>query len=132
MLNPKGIDLKLAKTDIKAELKTVNVDLVGINEFVEALTALLLLAEVTEDVMADGKISLADLGSGVKLLTNANVLIEGFKGISEIPAELADINDEELKQVEAVIAKSELKTISADRLKLIIDGLYKLKVGIFG
>jgi len=131
-LKPKGLDFDLKKSVVKTELETVQVNTKGVNELIEALTALILLAEVTEDVLEDGKISLADLGAGTKLLINANVIIQGIKGISEVPEELLNLDDEELNQVMLALEKAELKSISIEKLKLIVTGLYNLKVGFFG
>lgn len=68
----------------------------GIDETLETLEALQLVLVGLAKVFKDGKIDLKDLLVAVDLLKQINVVIDGIKGIKNIPAEIKDLQKDEI------------------------------------
>lgn len=76
---------------------------VGIKEIMELLEGLKLLAVSGKQVLADGKVSVADLPVVMSLLTSVGVLAAAVQGAGEIKAEAKDLSAEELQQLAAKV-----------------------------
>lgn len=50
-------------------------------------------------IASDGKINMQDLPVAMDLLSKAQEITEGFKGLGAIPAEIKDLSVEELRDV---------------------------------
>ena len=72
---------------------------IGIKETLELLDGVELLAVTGVAIAADKKVSASDLTHIVNLAKNAGVLVEAVKGIGELPAEVKDIDQQELMQL---------------------------------
>ncbi len=67
----------------------------GVKESLEALEALRLLVLDVKKVLADGKISTADIGVVFDVLNQMPALNAGIKGVELVPAEIKDIDAQE-------------------------------------
>lgn len=81
----------------------------GIKESMEFLDGVEVLGVTAKKVMADGKISAADLPHAVSLVGQAGTLVKAADGVEDIVKEAKDYSAEELQQIGAkviaVIAK---------------------------
>lgn len=84
----------------------------GIKESLEVVKGLELVGVTVAEVMADGKVNSQDLDSGLKLITNANVLVEAVKGIGEVDDEFKELDEAELIQLGAATFQA-IKNIRA-------------------
>lgn len=75
----------------------------GIKECKELLEMLRVLAVAGKKVSADGKVNSDDLLALVDLLKNVGVLVEGVKGLNQVPAELKDLHEDELKELGSIV-----------------------------
>ena len=82
-----------------------------IKELMELLDAIEIVAGTAKQVMADGKVNLDDLPAAMALLPQASKLVEAFKGLEALPAEIKDIREDEaiaiVKKLYAIGAKIE-------------------------
>jgi hypothetical protein len=76
---------------------------VGIKESLELLEGLKLLAVEAKKVLADGKLSAADLPVILDLINNVSVLVAAVQGLGEIKAEVKDLSAEEIQQLGAKV-----------------------------
>lgn len=94
-----------------------------VKETKEALKFALNLAQVVGVSLEDGKVGLEDLVLLLGALSGAG---EAFKGLSEIPAELGELSNEEKDELKTVVEEFDIPqeaiedTIQAG-LKLILD-----------
>lgn len=84
---------------------------VGIKESLELLKGIKDLAGDAVAVFADGKVDVKDLGIAMALITQFGDLKNAVSGASQIPAELKDLDDEEIAQ----LAASALAIVTAFR-----------------
>lgn len=70
-----------------------------IKEIKELMDALELIAINGAEIAKDGKISSNDLGALITVLSNAGKIQDGFTGLSNVPAEVKDLSEEELVEV---------------------------------
>lgn len=75
----------------------------GIKEILELILGIKDLAIVGKNIMADGKINLADLGSLMTLLNKQAELTAAFTGLAEAEAEVKDLTLDEASQVMAAL-----------------------------
>lgn len=68
---------------------------VGIKESKELLEGVELLAVSAKKIAKDG-VSLADLPEAIELLKKLDVLVEAFKGLSNVDEEIKDLDQAEL------------------------------------
>jgi hypothetical protein len=73
-----------------------------LKETLELVKALDLLASKGIEI-SKGGIGAEDIAPAVELLKQLNVLIEGFKGVGEVGAELGDLDDTELLQLGSAV-----------------------------
>lgn len=85
---------------------------VGIKESLELLEGLKDLVLAGKKVIADGKVSVSDLNVVVDLFHELNVLVDAVKGVSQIPAEVKDLDSEEL----GVLGAKVLEIVNAVRV----------------
>jgi hypothetical protein len=72
-------------TEVKKDIKNIN----------EILDALELTLNTAGEVLADGKISLSDLPSALKLVNNYKVFMDAIEGALEVIEEAKDIDETE-------------------------------------
>lgn len=75
------------------------VEKIGINESLELLEGFKIMGCGVMEALKDGKLGWSDLKILVDLGKNFSDLIAAFKGISDIPSEIKDIDGEEAKQL---------------------------------
>ena len=69
---------------------------IGIKETKEAVTAMVVMVEAVDDAYEDKKFTIGDLWGFPKTL---KAMAVGIRGINKIPAELADLDDAEVKEL---------------------------------
>lgn len=74
-----------------------------IKETKELFKGLGLVAKTAKNVAADGKVDFSDLAHVVELAKNSNVLIEAVKDVKEVPAEIKDLEKDELLELIGLI-----------------------------
>lgn len=75
----------------------------GIEQTLQALESIAVVAKAVRETVRDGKVNTSDLPVLVNLLSNAGVIFEGVKGADKIDDELKDLDGEEAKQIVAKI-----------------------------
>jgi hypothetical protein len=75
----------------------------GIKEILEVLDGVKVLLVNGKKVMADGKVSLADLPVAMELLKQMSVLNAAVQGASEVVAEAKDISGPEVDELVAKV-----------------------------
>jgi len=71
----------------------------GIDSIMQLLSAVELLVKTAKTVLADGKVSLADLPAAIALLEQVQTLVKAVEGIKEIVDEGKDLDAAEIVQV---------------------------------
>lgn len=71
----------------------------GINQTLQLLDGLKVLAVAGKDVAKDGKISIEDLNVLFGVFKDLNKLIEAVKGVNELPSEFKDLDGAEVMQL---------------------------------
>lgn len=71
----------------------------SVKEILELIAAIKEVAMFGDAIFKDGKVSIADLPQLMKLVDKQAVLLEGFKGVKEIPAEVKDLSIEEVQEI---------------------------------
>lgn len=74
-----------------------------IKETLELLEALKLLAVTGARIAEDKKVDLNDLKHLVDMAKKMDVLVEGFKGVKDIPTEFKDLNQIEVMEIVAKV-----------------------------
>jgi len=75
----------------------------GIKETLELMDSLEIIAVAGAKIAKDGKLSPSDLTIVYDLLLKSSKIAEGFKGINKLPAEIKDLDAEE---IESIISKT--------------------------
>ena len=75
----------------------------GIEQTMQALEGIAVVAKAVREVTRDGKVNTADLPQLFTLLNNAGVIFEGIKGADKIDDEIKDLDGEEAKQLVAKV-----------------------------
>ena len=75
----------------------------GIKETLELMDSLEIIAVAGAKIAKDGKLSPSDLTIVYDLLLKSAKISEGFKGINKLPAEIKDLDAEE---IESIISKT--------------------------
>lgn len=81
----------------------MDVEKKGIKETKELFKGLASVAKTAKDVAADGKVDFSDLKHVVKLAENSASIVEAVKDIKEVPAEVKDLDKEELLELIGII-----------------------------
>lgn len=76
-----------------------------IKETKELFAGLGLVAKEVKGALADGKIDLSDLKHVVELGKEHQVLVDAIQGVNEVPAELKDLDKEELLEILMLVYK---------------------------
>lgn len=76
---------------------------VGIKESLELLDGLKILAIDVKKVLADGKVSIADLPVAMELLGQLGVLTSAIQGVDQILTEAKDLSPEEINTLVAKV-----------------------------
>lgn len=76
-----------------------------IKETKELFTGLALVAKAAKKIAADKKVSVEDLPAIIDLAKESPVLIAAVEGVSEVPAELKDLDKEELLELIMIVYK---------------------------
>lgn len=76
-----------------------------IKETKELFAGLGLVAKEVKGALADGKIDLSDLSHVLNLGKEHQVLVEAIQGANEVPAELKDLDKEELLEILMLVYK---------------------------
>lgn len=71
----------------------------GIKELTELLEVTKVIGVGVAKVAKDGKVNVDDLPIIMQLVGEANQIVEGFKGLGELPAEVKDLEVEELREI---------------------------------
>lgn len=74
-----------------------------IKETLEVLDGLKVLAVTGKEVLADGKINLADLGKLSQLASDFGTLKDAIEGINDVDDELKDLDSSEAQQIVAKV-----------------------------
>lgn len=75
---------------------------VELKESLELVKAIDLLATKGIEI-SKGGIGAEDIGPAIEVLKQINVLIEGFKGLGGIPAEMKDLDEAEMLQLGSAV-----------------------------
>lgn len=75
----------------------------SIKETKELFKGLGLVLKTVKAVTADGKVDFSDAVHAIDLAKNSSVLIEAVKDVNEVPAELKDLDKEELLEIIGLI-----------------------------
>jgi hypothetical protein len=75
----------------------------GIKESLELLDGVKALLVDGKKIMADGKVSFADLPVLFDLMQQAGILTAAFQGLNDVPAEVKDLTAEEANQLLAKV-----------------------------
>lgn len=75
----------------------------GVKETLEVLEAVKVLAESGKKVLADGKVSIGDIGTLLDLMKKFPVVNAGIQGAELVPVEIKDLDAEE---AELLVAKA--------------------------
>ena len=67
-----------------------------VKESLELLVAIEIIGIAVAKIVKDGKVNVEDLPAALELLNNFAKLIDGFKGVKEIPVEFKELSNEEL------------------------------------
>ena len=78
----------------------------GIKESKELLEGLGEIIASGKKVYEDKKVSIGDLPVFIELLSKYDKISEGFKGLDEIDEEIKDLDEEEAKELVALIFKN--------------------------
>lgn len=78
----------------------------GIKELLEAVLGLKVLAKAGKAILSDGKVSIADLPVLVSLVSNQAVLVDAASGLSDVPAEVKDLDLDEIKLLVGELLKA--------------------------
>lgn len=71
----------------------------GIEQIKEMLMGVEVLVKAAKAVLADGKVDLADLPVAMGLIADADKLVKAVEGITEIPAEVGDLEMDEIRAI---------------------------------
>lgn len=74
-----------------------------LKEIKEVFAGLEVLVSAVKKVGADGKVNVLDLPHVMDLLGQSHVLIAAVKGADQIPAEVKDLQEEETKEIVALV-----------------------------
>jgi type III secretion system FlhB-like substrate exporter len=77
-----------------------------IKETKELFAGLALIAKAAKKIAADGKVSLADAEHIIDLAKESSVIVAAFKDLKEVPAELKDLDKEELIDLVLTVYKA--------------------------
>lgn len=83
----------------------------GLQQVIELMKGLKLVAVVAKQVAADGKVGIDDLQSLVTLAKSFDVILAAVKGVDQVVPELKDLDEAEVMQLigEIFIIVKELK-----------------------
>lgn len=77
-----------------------------IKETRELFAGLSLVAKAAKKIAADGKVSLADAEHVIDLAKESSLLVAAVKDLKEVPAELKDLEKEELLELILTVYKA--------------------------
>ena len=93
----------------------------------EVINLLAVFAKVIAAANADGKIDVNDLGLLVTVLPSISPAIDG---ISNVPSEIKDIDESELKEISLSVAEL-VGDLSSDKYEFITEELFIAAISLF-